>query len=47
MARDYSSPRVVPDIQDIRFDFLICLDLCHATERNSLVKQVVINLART
>lgn len=47
LARDYHNPLVEPEIKDVRFDLLKCLDLYHSRELDSQVKRLVINPTHT
>lgn len=47
LKRDYHNPLVEPEIKDVRFDFLKCMDLYHSQELTDLSKKLVINPDRT
>ncbi|MBB3223095.1 type VI secretion system amidase immunity protein Tai4 [Pseudoduganella umbonata] len=47
LARDYSNPLVEPEIHEVRFDFLKCMDLYHSKALADLVERMVIHPKRT
>jgi len=49
LARDYHNPLVEaePEIKDVRFNLLKCLDLYHSEDLNAQIRRLVINPKRT
>ena len=47
LGRDYRNPVVEPEVRDVKFDFLKCVDLYHGKELDIAAKQLVFRPNRT